>query len=329
MKLSRTQIEKVINVTGESHDKKYLLGECPVCGENEFYILIKEDNHPCGCSRKKQCGWVGNIYTLLKLLNRSREFLSQQEISVFEKLESTLKDDYKEEELIFDLPEIKPPLFWKRIYEDEYLQSRGFSPYQFEKFEVGISRTKKDYISILVRHEGKLVGYVSRSKKSKEEIDRINEKRRERGEEKYLRYDNSITDFSKTLFGIDEVKKGVTTDVILVEGIFSKTKTDVNLCLDELDEMKCLATFGAKLSEHQIELLKRKRVKRLWFWFEADVLNKIKPIVANAATYFDVKVSFLNGIDPNDIDSNRAFQLLDEAKNYLDFNMNFVKSNLK
>jgi len=108
MKLSLNQIESLLHVTNHSHDKKYVHAECPVCGHPEFWLLFQEDNQPCGCSRGKKCGWRGNIFTLLKLLNRSREFLSEREIDVYEKLESSLFNN-QEAELVFDLPEIKPP----------------------------------------------------------------------------------------------------------------------------------------------------------------------------------------------------------------------------
>jgi hypothetical protein len=326
MKLSIQQIENILTVN--NRDEKYVYADCPSCGESEFYLLIKEDNHPCGCSRKSKCGWVGNIYTLLKLLGKTREFLSEREVDAFEKLENNLFK-VEEKELIFDLLEITPPVLWRRCYEDEYLASRGFTEDQYHKFEVGRSRIKKDYITFLVRQENKLVGYISRSTRSKQWIDEYNAKQKQSKGAAYLRYDNSASDFSKMLFGLDEIIPEKTTDVILVEGVLSKTKTDSNLMLDHLEEMKCVSTFGSKLSDHQIELLKRRAVKRLWFWFEADVLDKIKPIVANAALHFDVKVNFLSGYDPNDIDTDGALKLLDEGRNFLDFNSSYIKSNLR
>src|SRR5690606_13820809 len=108
----------------------------------------------------------------------------------------------------------------------------------------------------------------------------------------YLRYKNSTTDFSKCLFGYDEINEKTST-VILVEGIFSKTKTDINLGLDYLDEMKCCATFGAGISDYQIELLKRKGISNIVLWFEADVLDKVKRVGSQLGLYFNVKVGYL------------------------------------
>lgn len=328
MKLSRSQLDQLLLNTRLDHKGANLYATCPKCQHDEFGISLS-DNHLFNCFRKSKCGWSGNIYTLLKFLDKAKEFLSEREIDVFEKLESRLGE---QEELPIDLtlPEVQKPLLWKRVYEDPYLRSRGFADYQFHKFEVGRSRLNKDYVTFLVKISNKLVGYVGRSERSKTWIDAYNEEMKKIGSDLvYLRYDNSQSDFGKMLFGYDEIIPGVTTDVILVEGIFSKTKTDLNLELDAHDDMKCCATFGAKLSPHQIELLKVKGVRNLWFWFEADVLYKAKEIITNASLHFNVKASYLDGQDPNDIDGNIAFDLLCGAKDWLSFNTGYIKSNLK
>lgn len=328
MKLKRQQLEQLLENARLDFKGENLYAICPYCKHDEFGISLGE-NHLFNCFRKSACGAVGNIYTLLKYLGKLREFLSEREIDIFEKLESNLVNaDIIE--LVHNLPEKSPPVMWKRVTDDPYLRERGFQDYQFEKFEVGRSKVKPDYVTFLVRMEGRLIGYVTRSTKKKEWIDAFNAEQERLGTGiQHLRYDNSTTDFSKTLFGLDEIIPNETSDVILVEGIFSKTKTDVNLCLDEDNSMKCCATLGAKLSPHQIDLLKKRGVKRLWFWFEADVLDKVKDIVARASLEFDVLVSYLNGKDPNDINEGEALFLLEKAKNWLDFNHSYIKSSLK
>lgn len=328
MKLTRKQLESLlVNPTLDRRGND-LNADCPWCGHSEFGISLN-DGHPFNCYRKSKCGAVGNIYTLLKKLGRVREFLTDIQVNAFERLESNL--GVKEGELDLSMPEIKPPFLWKRVKDDPYLRERGFAAQQFEKFEVGRSRLRKEYVTFLVRRNGVLVGYIGRSDRSKEWIDNYNRKQKEIGSDLvYLRYNNSLdTEFSKTLFGYDEIVEGVTESVILVEGIFSKTKTDLNLGLDDQDELKCCATFGAKFSDEQLELLRIKGVRNLFFWFEADVLNKIKPILARASSYFNVRASYLNGADPNDIDSEQAYALLENSKNWLDFNKGYVSINLK
>lgn len=170
-----------------------------------------------------------------------------------------------------------------------------------------------------------MVAYLSRSVKSKDWIDKVNEKRKINKEPKYRRYDNSVSDFSKMLFGYDEIIKGETTDVILVEGWLSKTKTDVNLDLDSTTWLKCVATFGAKISEHQIELLKRKGIKRVYLWFEGDVIAKIKTIAGRLSSHFEVLVGYLpQGKDPNDFDQMEALAVMGNCVSPVEFSMNYI-----
>ena len=44
-----------------------IMGDCPVCGHNEFGISIKSP-HLWQCFRKNKCGVTGNIFTLLRYL---------------------------------------------------------------------------------------------------------------------------------------------------------------------------------------------------------------------------------------------------------------------
>ena len=326
MKLTQKQLESLLQEPRLDNRGKNLYALCPWCGHDEFGISLGE-NHPWNCFRKKKCeAGSGNIYTLLKKLGKTRQFLNEREINSFEKLNSKLRQQKNDIDIV--LPEIQKPLLWKRSYDDQYCIKRGILSYQFEKFEIGRSRVNQDYVTILIRMNGRLVGYISRSDKDKTWIDDYNKRQKQIGSKNfYLRYKNSDTDFSKCLFGYDEINEN-TTDVILVEGPFSKTKTDVNLELDNSDTVKCCATFGSHLTIEQIELLKLKGVKNIWLWFEADVLDQVKHVASEAALHFNVLVSYLNKNDPNEIDSVQAIALMENAKNFLDFNTSYVKSNI-
>lgn len=326
MKLTRQQLDGILTIHGQ--DKKYIYAKCPSCQRDEFWLLINEENHPCGCSRAKNCSFGNkNIFGLINYLGIQGKYLGERQVNVLGKAESALNQ--KESILQADLPEVDIPFLWKRVYEDEYLRERGFTDSDFQKYEVGRSRIKKEYVTFLVKMETKTVGYIGRSERSKAWIDAYNQKQKEIGGEQYPRYDNSSSDFSKMLFGYDEIVKGKTEDVILVEGIFSKTKTDTNLELDSSDIMKCCATFGAKISPEQIELLRIKGVKNIWLWFEADVLEKIKGISAKLSLHFNVKVSYLYDRDPNEIGQGEALELLENAKDWMNFNMSHVSSKIK
>lgn len=327
MKLSIDQLQQLIQSTYIDHRGKNLYGKCPKCGHDEFGISLNE-GHAFGCFRKSKCGFSGNIHTLLHFLGRYHEFVKKRDVDSLGKIPNKLVDVDVQEPIDLTLSIVKPPLLWNRVHDDDYLRERGWTDEQFKLFEAGVSPVKKDYIIILVRMSGKIVGYISRSKKSKEWIDSYNQKQKDKGGKLvFLRYDNSSTDFSKCLFGYDEIIEGETTDVILVEGIFSKTKTDINLGLYETSRLKCCATFGAKLSVEQMELLKLKKVETVWLWFESDVLQKVKEVAIKASMYFNVRVSYIDKIDPGDMNSDQAFAALENSTNYLDFNLNYIQWN--
>lgn len=316
MKLSRKQLENLVKDTYLDHKGKNLYGRCPKCGELEFGISL-EDNHRFNCFRKKHCGFTGNIFTLLKFLGKSKEF--DTDTNVFDSKLKSLNTPLQQPT---PLPSITPPILWRRFYESEYLRERGFTDDQFHKFEVGESKIDPDYVTFLIRMRGEVVGYVSRSKKSREWIDEFNRKQKQKGSQLvYLRYKNSTTDFSKCLFGYDEIVEKTST-VILVEGIFSKTKTDINLGLDNLDELKCCATFGAKISGQQIELLKQKNIQNIILWFEADVLKQVKQAGSELGLHFKVSVGYLDGKDPGDLNQEEALSVLENVEDYLSFNIN-------
>lgn len=322
MKLTRSQLENLIQNTRLDHKGENLYGTCPFCGHDEFGISLVKEHNPFNCFRKKECGESGWVYKILKHLGRGREFIGERQVDIFGKLESVFETQEQDDDM--ELPEISIPILWRRLYEDKYLRERGFQDYQFNKFEVGRSKLNFDYVTFLVRMNSRLVGYVSRSEKSKEWIDRFNERKKKEGSDQiYLRYNNSITDFTKVLFGYDEIVKNITTDVILVEGIFSKTKTDWNLGLDfDGDKLKCCSTFGAKISKYQIGLLKQKGITTVHVWFEADVLEKIKKVIGELANHFIVKVGYLSDKDPGDLVQEEAIKVFEEEVDWVDFFVN-------
>jgi hypothetical protein len=318
--LSRKQIEELVGKTVLSHDGKNLYGRCPFCGGNEWGISL-EGNNAFNCFRKKHCGQVGNAYTLLSFFKKKITF-----DRILSEVLSTFEDEVEKE--IGTLPLVTPPVGWKRNLDDEYLRSRGWLDYQFEKYQVGRSFLKKDYVTVLVEMNNQTVAYLGRSIKRKEEIDKINEKKKITGEKKYLRYDNSVgSDFGKMLFGYDDLIKGKTKDVILVEGWLSKTKTEVNLELDfdPTDVLKCAATFGAKVSDDQIKLLLGKGVENIYLWFEGDVLDKVKPIAMKLSNYFNVKTGYIgDGRDPNDWDREECISFFDKCVSPLELATNYL-----
>jgi len=320
MLLTRKQIEDLIGKTILASDGKNLYGKCPYCGGDEFGISL-EGNNAFNCFRKKKCGMVGNAYTLLAFFKKQITF----DRTLSEVL-STFEDEIAKE--IEPLPLVTPPVGWKRFTDDEYLRGRGWVDYQFEKYKIGRSFLNKEYVTILIEMNSQTVAYLGRSIKKKEEIEKINERRKLSGEKKYLRYNNSTgSDFGKMLFGHDDIIKGKTKNVILVEGWLSKTKTEVNLELDfdTADTLKCVATFGAKVSDDQIKLLLGKGIENIYLWFEGDVLSKVKPLAMKLNNYFNVKTGYIgDGRDPNDWNQQECINFFDKCISPLELATNYL-----
>ena len=303
MKLSQKQLEGLLENAELSTNGSNLYSDCLKCNHHEFGISLS-DNHTFNCFRKKNCGWTGNIFTLLSFLKRTD--LAPQ-VNLQDKLTSNLEGDAIKE--VKKLPTFKP-IAWRRVYKNKYLDKRGFTKQDYAINEVGQSIVNKNYITFLVRTDGKITGTVGRY---------IRE-----GDVK-KKYDNSPHDFAKMLYGYDSIEKDRTKSVILVEGIFDQIAVTRNLMLYGDPELKACCTFGGKFSEAQQDLLKRKGVENIWFLFEADIIVKIKPVIAKAAHHFNVRASFIpKDRDPGDMNAEETIKVLEESVDYLTFNLNFV-----
>ena len=114
-----------------------------------------------------------------------------------------------EEEVDDELGIVSLPEYWRRTFTHPYLQSRGFTYDDYDRFPVGttcrLNRRWDDYVIFPVIDAGDTVGYVARHTWSKEEIDLHNRRAARNGEYKMLRWHNSTeNDFVKLLYHYDE-----------------------------------------------------------------------------------------------------------------------------
>jgi hypothetical protein len=293
MKLSIEKLKELLPDGEVDRRSKYMLASCPSCGHKEFTISL-EDGHKCGCNRKRKCGFISNIYGLAKLLGKLSLLNIEGEVGKIEKLENKLLK--KEEILNLELPKISMPVGWQRVYQDDYLDSRGFTEY--DRYKVGRTlidpRLKRNYIITAVEDDGEIKGYIGRNIKSKKEIDYINKCNPKNS---ILRYINSSTDFSKLSFGYDEIIKSITKTLICVEGIFDKWNVDKLMNLHEQEEVKCNGTFKCAISSEQIYKWQLKGVENLILFYDPDVINKIKRVANELQLYFNVLIAFNDEID--------------------------------
>lgn len=313
MKLTEAELRKLIRVTTKRSDIKVLYGYCPKCNKPEFGISL-EEGHPFGCFRLKKCGWKGNIYTLYKFLGISQQ---KQESSNILKIESNMLDKPVREEtsLLEPLPEKKLPLGFKRVYQNEYLEKRGFRPDDFENYICGYTKLEynlRDRIIIGIVSGGKLIAYLGRSLGQKKE-------------RKYL--NSKSTQFSRILDGI---KDNNSKNAILVEGLFDRIniRNHVN---DLKIDCRVICSFGAKLSLEQIDMLIADGVENLIIFFDPDVPKIIGDTLKKCVHRFN-SVKYISiedkEKDPGDLDLKQFEYAYNNMKNLFTFTYGFLNTRL-
>lgn len=330
MKLSIEKLRELLPDATPDRRGKYLLATCPNCGHKEFTVSLDE-NHKCGCNRKKKCGWVGNIFSLAKKLGKFGVLNIEGDVGKVEKLENKIIKTTNSFDL--DLPTIKMPLGWQRSFDDEYLNGRGFTEY--ERYKVGRTiihpKLKKNYVIVAVEEGGEIKGYISRHVWDKKKIEAENKIRAAKGFPEILRYINSDADFSKLSFGYDEIVQDVTHTLICVEGIFDKWNIDKLMKLHDQDEVKCNATFKCAISIEQMIKWAMKGIKTLILFYDPDVINQIKRVSNELQLWFNVLIAFNDNadVDAGDIDEAGLAKVFNNLKSVSEFTSGKVVNVLK
>lgn len=295
---------------------------CPNCGRSDkFGILFTNTGGVTHCFYN--CDNNMSLYSYLKHIGRKDLVEYEQEVSIHQKLRSV----YKEEEITEEeLPEVSLPKGFERIYYDKYLSDRNFRSIQYEQFQVGttdhfVERRLKNFLIFVLKQKGRTVGWIARSKNSKQ-WHKDNIERHKLGMEPIvLRYVNSTgTDFERILGGIDEINDNTDT-VIAVEGIFDKVNVSNLLSTHKSDNLKVVFTFGDKFSDHQISLLRQTKVKNVILMYDPNTVEQSKRYSMELSKYFNVDVCYIEdpNTDPGNIDLNYLQQILNNKKNFYYF----------
>jgi len=282
---------------------KHLYCDCPFCNKPKHFYINKE-NLLFDC---KKCKEEGNAFKLLKQLGILNQFLHKSvNIKQLVKITTSEQQKQKEEEGVKKY--IKKSHFFVRSYNDSYLLSRNWEQKDFYKYIVGRINKKRfeDYVVMYIEDDNGLLGYVARSLKSKEELEKLGK----------LRYMNSReTKFNELLFGFNEVTKD-TEVVIIVEGIFDKVRLDNLLRTDDSDFLKVLCTFGNKVSNEQLNNLKTTNVNTVVLFYDLDAINEMKKNSVKLKKHFCLKiVCLLSGKDPGDATEEEVFEALSNPYN--------------
>nr|DAP15225.1 MAG TPA: DNA directed DNA polymerase [Caudoviricetes sp.] len=287
------------------------IADCPLCGkEQHFYISRKTQMWDC-----KKCHEYGSIYKLLRLLDKTY-LLAGSTIEEKERIESIremmqelVSNDDTE---LSELPVKKMPVGWKvSAKSTKYLLSRGITPEDCKHYNIGATdmfRKYENYVLIPVYDGGEIRGFLGRYGARKVPDNK-------------LRYNNSIgTEFAELLFGYDEITDNTST-VILVEGVFDKIAVDKVLHLWDGEEVKCVCTFGKKISDKQIKKLMLKGVTNVILLYDFDAVKEIKKYGLELEKYFVTSITYTS--DKKDIDEcseDEALEVFTHLMKPRDFN---------
>jgi len=301
MKINDSDLKDILINAKLNHTGQYV-GDCPFCGkENHFYISKHTQQWDC-----KKCGESGGIYKLLKQVDKTYllEGSTIEYTETIKKIRDWVDKQNLTDNVIEELPDRKLPIGFKRYVSNDYLEQRGVKRSDYIRYNIGSTGlvTKlKDYVIIPVVMNKKVKGYVARYGAEEVPKDR-------------LRYNNSKgCDFAKMLLGYDEIVKGKTTTVVLVEGFFDKRAVDERLDLWSSPEIKCCCTFGKKISPDQKALLISKGITKVILLYDFDAIKEIKKYGLDLEKYFITDITYtLN----KDIDNCNLEETLEVFSNF-------------
>lgn len=319
---------------------------CPFCGkaDNHFGIRL---NQPKGTYKRSnfisfhcvKCEERGGEYKLLREIGKL-EILEGRRVNLKKPLQKKVvkaTEEFSKLDLIS--PNFDPPIGFRRIQKSDYLDSRGFEPWQYDYYSVGITVLEpkmKDYVIFLIKEDGEIKGSVARTTRSKEWIQDYDEKVKkfndnrlegEKKKNKWLRWRNDEAEFNKLLMGLDEITDEVVF-VILVEGVMDKANVDKLLRLNKVKKVKCLCTFGKKISDEQIAKLRQrgKNIETILLIYDPDALEDSKGEGWRLQQHYkNVLIGYTRENDPGDMDLLELNYIIDSAEPPLRFKMNKVQ----
>jgi len=287
MFLSEIDLKELLAPLHPVKKGKNFTANCPVCGQREFGVSIYENDHPFGCFRKKACGVVGTIFKLARLIGKAHELSAGQYQQISTSYVNHLQEVYEPFDLSIET--IHLPLGFKLAPTHPYFKQRGLKDVEY--YQPGISLIEPKL------SRGYVILPIFRDRQLKATVGRLT-----LGNLPFNKYENTKTDFTKLLYGYDDLTLNTST-IILVEGPFDKLRVDQELELLKQDEVKCLCTFGAKLSKEQLVLLcEWPTIKQVYLLFDGDVIPIIKQKSQVLSLYFKTKVCLCKEKDPGDMD---------------------------
>ena len=275
---------------------KNLISRCPSCDkESKFGVYVGKYEYKFGKAHCFSCGISFNsLFSLATYLGRE-DLLPIDTIDLDDEtftpivLSGAEDDELEEAELVeVEIPESK------RKFYHKYVSGRGWNEDDYDIFPVYISDYFKlrDYVILPIVEDEVVVGYVARHTWSKRKLEKQNKEAKRDGSFQLRRYNNSTENpFAQLVYNIDNVIEGVTTTVIMTEGVFNAIAINRALALYDNDKVVVVSTFGKKISITQAYKIQMKGVKRVILAFDKDAGKQIKHYSTWLGAYFDVLIA--------------------------------------
>lgn len=289
-----------------------IISDCPFCGKTKHFFLNKVTlSWDC-----KKCKEDGSIKKLLGKLGKLYLLEGEKVISL-----NNPVLDVNYEEIVVEAEkgdvDVRLPIgFTKLKYDSDndfanYLKSRKFTRNDFDLYMPGYTKQKikyEDYVLIQVINNYKLKGFVGRAIYDEMEN----------------RYSNSMgTTFANLIFGLDELTNQTDT-LIICEGIFDKISITNEIELYNDKTMKCVGSFGNKLTKNQIKVIRRyKNIKNFFLFYDArdsvEIMKKYSLLLKHEFKNCNVNVCYLDQGDPGSSDFHVIANALTESTDYIEF----------
>lgn len=311
--ISDGELREILEVEKETRSGQYIC-RCPYCGK-ESHMYINKRTQAWDC---KKCGNSGNIYKLLRFLDKTYLLQGATVVNedVIESVREMLANERENSEVKLSvLPDVKMPVGWKVLENSNpYLRARGVNAELCRRYRMGTTqmfRKYKNYILIPITDGGRVKGFIGRYGSRS-----VPEGR--------LRYNNSVgTEFAQLLYGYDEITERTTT-VILVEGVFDKIACDKVLRLWDDEAVKCVCTFGKKISAEQVAKLKVKGVCRVILLYDFDAIREIKKFGIELEKDFITNITFTTRKDIDECTEEEALAVFEKLYSPRDFNVDVI-----
>jgi hypothetical protein len=307
---------------------------CPNCGQNDEFALRFSDNGAVlHCLHSKTCNnYSTSLRAYLNSIGKSDLVNYEKSINLEAFPDFTEQKIEENTGILEELPIKKPPIGFKRVDFDEYLDSRGFLPKHYDLFKVGITkldpRYKKHLIFQIINSEDQSNGWLARSRESKEWHKANLERFKEGKGNLVLRYDNSPnTDFGMMLGGYNEITENTHT-IIIVEGLFDKINIDKQLSLLDHEEIKGLFSFGDTLTPEQIDLInKKENITTVYLLYDEGTISKSKQYgMKLMETKKDIRVCEIQkkDLDPGEMNTNELLEAFEQSVSPIAFNFDKI-----